>query len=293
MNNDNTSAITLLQEEIEQKFQSRLIVPEKSIKPDKLIISFQDCFKEWKRGKLSPDYMVEYSRDSLDMKISMKYLERGLRFWDTLIKFLQYRGHKVVVEDRDTYIVVNDHKFKVLLRERTKREMYRENNRDQSRYIPTGSLYFQHHRFYPQKEWKEGKEKIEKQIANIVAYFEVRGEEERLERIESEKRKEKKKEEERLLKEFEEKQERELEVFKTVLQDSERWHKSVNLRNYITEVEAKAIAASNVTEELKAWIDWAKKKADWYDPFIGKEDDILNGIDKASLIIKKKNSFSW
>jgi len=290
---DTDSVIKKLQEEIENTLQSKLIVPAKLTKPDKLIIAFQDDLKEREIGKRSPDYLVEYSRDNLDMKISMKNFERGLCFWDTLIKFLRYRGHVVIVEDVNTYIVVKNHRFKVLLRERTKREVYREDNRERSRYVPTGSLYFQYHRFYPQKEWKEGKEKIEKQLSNIVAYFETKGEEERLERIENEKLKEKEREEKRLQKELEEKQEKELEVFKSLLQDSERWHKSVNLGNYINEIETKAIAADKVTEELKTWLDWAKKKADWYDPFIGKEDDILNGIDKSSLIIKKKNSFSW
>ena len=33
----------------------------------------------------------------------------------------------------------------------------------------------------------------------------------------------------------------------------------------------------------KRLLDWAKEKADWYDPFIEKDDALLSGIDRDSL----------
>lgn len=43
------------------------------------------------------------------------------------------------------------------------------------------------------------------------------------------------------------------------------------IRAYITAL----VSARTLTEEDIEWINWAKKKADWYDPIIAREDEIL------------------
>ena len=40
-------------------------------------------------------------------------------------------------------------------------------------------------------------------------------------------------------------------------------------------IKEKAIKDSTMTEELAGWITWASQKADWYDPLIESEDDLL------------------
>ena len=71
--------------------------------------------------------------------------------------------------------------------------------------------------------------------------------------------------------------------------------KATNLRNYINEVESKAKSSSNnLSEEVKAWLEWARKKADWYNPFTEKEDDLLSRVDRETLTaIKKQSYYSW
>lgn len=68
-------------------------------------------------------------------------------------------------------------------------------------------------------------------------------------------------------------------------------HKTKNLRNYISEVEAKAIAGNALTEETKTWLIWARKKADWYDPFIEAEDELLNNADKETLTFSRNSYY--
>ncbi|MBK9330315.1 MAG: hypothetical protein IPM95_13660 [Sphingobacteriales bacterium] len=53
-------------------------------------------------------------------------------------------------------------------------------------------------------------------------------------------------------------------------------------------MESKAIAGNNHTEETKTWLTWARKKADWYDPFIQAEDALLNEVNKTTLVTNKK-----
>lgn len=43
------------------------------------------------------------------------------------------------------------------------------------------------------------------------------------------------------------------------------------IRRYIAVVEA----SGSLSDEKAEWIEWAKAKADWYDPTIAKEDDIF------------------
>ena len=75
--------------------------------------------------------------------------------------------------------------------------------------------------------------------------------------------------------EFERMQENDLSKFKEMLGKASRWHKANNLRNYIKAVEEKEMS-NNDSIELREWLDWARKKADWYDPFIESKDILLN-----------------
>jgi len=53
------------------------------------------------------------------------------------------------------------------------------------------------------------------------------------------------------------------------------------------EVKVKAIKNINFTEEIITWLEWANQKADWYDPLIEKEDELLEQVDKDKLVFKK------
>ena len=97
---------------------------------------------------------------------------------------------------------------------------------------------------------------------------------------------EKKKQE--VQKAFEIKQQEELANFKETLQKASRWHKAVNLRSYIDSVEQKAMETKGISEDLRNWLEWARKKAAWYDPFIECHDELLNEVDRETLTLKQK-----
>ena len=98
---------------------------------------------------------------------------------------------------------------------------------------------------------------------------------------------------ERIRKELEKRQEKELEDFKGILQQASRLHKATTIRTYIDKVEAHAAEDGNVTEELQQWLAWARKKADWYDPLLECDDDLLKDIDRDTLTFKRKMSNLW
>lgn len=282
--------LKILTIEIETQLKDKLVVAERLSNPDKSIIATQKI----QRGEVKytdRDY-DKISSESLNVNVSKEQLSRALRLMDTLIKALRLRGHQVNTSRHNTTVNINGQDVPIGLREKNKR-VKRESNSswDSYDYVPVGILIIKVIESYSNKEFSDGKLPLEKQLAHIIASFELWAKE-KIEWHERCRQNQLKwQEEERIRKEFEKRQEDDLEAFRQTLNKAERWHKAVNLHNYINEVESKAITGNNLTEETKAWLTWARKKADWYDPFIEAEDELLKGADKETLSLNRKPSY--
>lgn len=42
-------------------------------------------------------------------------------------------------------------------------------------------------------------------------------------------------------------------------------------------------ASNDFSDEQQNWLAWARKKADWYDPFIGEDHELISEIDRDKL----------
>jgi len=73
------------------------------------------------------------------------------------------------------------------------------------------------------------------------------------------------------------------------------WHQSEILRHYIDEYEKRkqenVQSTSEASSALSAFIAWAKRNIDWYDPFIETSDDLFADIDRDTLDIPKIQSW--
>jgi hypothetical protein len=65
-----------------------------------------------------------------------------------------------------------------------------------------------------------------------------------------------------------ERQEKEEADFHDLLKNAIQWQRAMILRNYIAAVEEKASKDGVLTDELIKWLDWAKQRAERYDPLI-------------------------
>lgn len=282
--------LKILTIEIETQLKDKLVVPERLSNPDKSIIATQKI----KRGEVKytdRDY-DKISSESLNINVSKEQLSRALRLMDTLIKALRLRGHQINTSRHNTTVNINGQDVPIGLREKTKRVKRESDSRyDSYDYVHVGKLAIKVIESYSNKEFSDGKLPLENQLAHIIASFELWAKE-KIEWHERCRQNQLKwQEEERIRKEFEKRQEDDLESFRQTLKNAKRWHKAENLRNYINEVESKAIVGNNLTEETKAWLIWARKKADWYDPFIEADDELLKGTDKETLTIKRKSYY--
>jgi hypothetical protein len=71
--------------------------------------------------------------------------------------------------------------------------------------------------------------------------------------------------------------------FSSLFLESIRLHQTNIIREYIKTIEAKAIEKEQLNSELKDWIQWARKKADWYDPLINGDDALLDDDYKTNI----------
>lgn len=282
------SNLKTLQLEIEKQLNSILIVPDRLTNPDKLIVIAKETLTE--KDRYVNNGLVSCRRGELDIKVSKANISRVLRFMDSLIKALYARGHSIKVTDESTYLEIKNLKIKISIREKTKRVQREQKSSSWIiyDYIPTGKLVFKVDETFIDREWTEGTVPFENQLSVIVAKLEILADILTQKKLEIRLWHEKYERERQIEKDFQKRKEDDLLAFKDTLNKAERWHKADNLRNYINEVESRAIADNNLTEEIKTWIIWARKKADWYDPFIEDKDELLNEIDKETLTVKRK-----
>jgi hypothetical protein len=89
---------------------------------------------------------------------------------------------------------------------------------------------------------------------------------------------------------LQDRKEKELDDFKELFKKSQHHEKAEIIRRYIQNLEISAIQRNLLNEELIEQIEWARKKADWYDPFIEAFDELLNEVNREDLTIKKQSS---
>jgi hypothetical protein len=74
-----------------------------------------------------------------------------------------------------------------------------------------------------------------------------------------------------------------LDEFKLLLNAAQRYHDVKLMREYIQSKEELAKNNCTLNDDLINWLDWARKKADWYDPHIEAYDELLCDFDRDRL----------
>ncbi len=262
------AAAKIQKEKIEEDPKLNFTVPSKISKPDALVEAARKDLlnkKSWGFGHGAG--LVMCSGNIFDISVSPQNVGRALRFMDAFIKLLKSRSNSIITEHGKTYAVVEGEKVKISIKEKSKRFVIKETSGyENSEYKPTGVMSFKMVIFYKDTEWKDGKHSLEDQLSLIVSTMEVKAREHKQEMLRWEKEREKDAEERRLIREREERKAKELAAFKRLLDEAQEWHRVAILREYIDKVEARAIAKSGASEDLKTWLSWARGMADAHDP---------------------------
>ncbi len=270
--------------ELTEEFRANHIVRifEKLTNPDELVIVSKNIM----HGKEGRSYrhgeMLTSSRGGLDICVLPENIIRALCFMDAVIKALETRGHDIMTRNAQTFAVIFDVEIEISFRDKLKRIPVNTHSYPSTELVPTGHVCFRARINYSDKEWKDGTQSIEQQLPAIMAKLELEGGRIADERIWRDKQAEIRERKEKKLQAIKAKMEKELADFKNMLGQSVRWKKAKDLRNYIDEREKYAIENNQHDEKFIRWLEWARKKADWYDPFINTEDKLLNNVQKDS-----------
>ncbi|MFL0125314.1 hypothetical protein V2590_11565 [Tenacibaculum maritimum] len=274
----------ILKRQLENDKSINLTVPEKITKYDSLIVLARKDLKSKEPSNWGNSIgLVNSSKGILNIEVSKVNISRSLRFMDTLIKVFKRKGFEIKF-DRGTCVVVNGEPIKIRLRESLKKVKIDDNDWKRFDLKPSGVLTFRLEDLYPERQWKDSdKNPLETKISSIVTTIELRAKEEKKKRIKREEWHKQYEIEREKEEEFKRLKEKELSDFKKLFNSATRYHKTKYIRDYIDSFESFAIQNNSLNDESKKWIQWARDKADWYDPFIEKEDNLLKSIDKDNL----------
>ena len=139
------------------------------------------------------------------------------------------------------------------------------------------------------------KEKLENCLGDILIRFYEKSEENRIARELYEEEQRRREEEKRRQEEIRRRKELEIAHTKELVNMADDYQIASNIRAYIN-----ALVESGSQEATPEWIEWAQKKADWYDPTIARNDEYLGrrehgkskeekDFDKASV----RGIWSW
>ena len=282
--------IKLLRDEIIKDTSLPLSVPKQIEKFDSLVNKAKRVLDKKKSIYFSGNYvgMRSTDRETINIMVSETNIERSLYFMDSLIKLLKARKHQLIVENNSTYAVVYGEKLNIRLKEKSK-VVYDTNEfgREERQLHPNGKLafIFYIHSYY-QKEWVDGNTLIESRLPEILAYFEITAKNEKQSRIEREQRRKQEEEERQRRKELQRKKDDEFKKIRILIDNANFWKQAQILREYIQAFECK----KDLNPELQEWLLWAKDKVEWLDPFICKNDLLLDDSDRQKLFNELKES---
>ncbi len=273
--------------EIEQDPNVNLEVPENLSNVHPLISST----RKKRRHKGWDDWEVrdeEYrSLKSLSISVTSDQMNRAYRLMDTLLKILESRGHKAELKYGNTVLKINEIDFEIRLREREK--VVKPHEKYQTRELePTGDFILMLKWYH--KEWRDGKDPLEKQLSKIVAWMEIKAYDEYLENQRSKVRSWIREMKDWLENEKVLRIKAEITRYQNLLEEAQRWHTARIIREYVTHIEQHGIL-----NHEENWPKWANEKADWLDPTVGKKDNLL-GIYNLKYIkqfLERKTNYGY
>ncbi|WGU96464.1 hypothetical protein QJQ58_09620 [Paenibacillus dendritiformis] len=294
---------------------TQIRIPDENAKRHPTIVAHRKAIMEWKKKHREQEARSNNRRGMdatlfLADTVSEKSLPRVLHIFDALIKAMEPLGCSLT---SDLKFIVNRETVSISVTEAqdeikhmlTKEEniqllKYEEDKRRHSwaskpkirkyDYVYNGRISFS---VYTAKSFRDCKSYvIEDRLGDLmIALYEasdiLRQEREAREEAERKRQEEERRKEERRQR-FNE------EVDQTLMLEniSEDYDIACKIRRYIAAVEA----SRNLDPKTMEWIEWAKAKADWYDPTIDREDEFFGKRDHKKNADQKKlerNGYKW
>lgn len=272
---DRLSPQLTLQRLIEADESIDLVIKKQLSSPDPLVKQAQHAFLSESEVFVLGDLRSTRS-GSLEISVSPDLVERSLRIMDVFIKAMRQRGHDFFCEDGYYKVSVSGEAIGMALKERQNVIIAKDRLHSRT-YKANGHLTFKFEQSFLSTVCQDGKkQKIEQQLPKLISRLELMAQRLRRKREENERMVARIKEEERIRKQRDERKKLEIRSFRQLAKDASRWKEAQIIREYLNQREHDALDENIMTEEMTAWLEWARKKVDWYDPMVGANDEWLN-----------------
>ena len=293
-------------------------MPAENAQLHKKIAVYRNVVKDWnqkdKKGEVSKrkkDY--NYNPPFLAGVISNESLPRVYRILDALFRQVESLGGSVnddlslcvrnenvsieIAEGQDKVDhVITKQEAQALIKYRDDKRNYSWTLEPQIRkydYVFNGRLRIgiRQGRYFRDTD----KNNIESRLGEILMELYEESEVVRLDRLAREAEARKKAEAERLEKERREKYN--LEVERTIALENAAldYETACRIRDYVNAVAA-SCENDGLDDEIAVWIDWAMKKADWFDPTIARDDNLFGKREHGDSLSEKtlkKYGYYW
>lgn len=127
--------------------------------------------------------------------------------------------------------------------------------------------------------------RLEDKLGDIIIKLYEQSEETKNERLKREEIEKKQREEEERKEKIRKNKKNEVKKIKELINCAEDYKIACEIRKYIDAVSKK----ENLTNEIEDWINWANKKANWFDPIIDEEDEHLGKRNHKESMVDKNN----
>jgi len=288
---------------------SQILLPDEGARMHPKIIAHRKVVAEWKKHKNS-DNRVWNRRNAesvpfLADSISDESLPRACRIIDALIKAMEPLGCSLtdtlsfVVNGEIVPLAFSESKDEVkhiptkeenlqLLKYEEERKRYSWASKPQIRkydHVFNGKLTLS---VNGQKSFRDCKSYVlEDRLGDIMIEIYEAAEEIRKAREAREEAERKRQEEERRREELRKRYNVEVDRTLALTNLAEDYDTACKIRRYIAVVEAQG----EPDEETAKWIEWAKAKADWYDPTVAREDEFFGKREHEKDAEKKKLNY--
>jgi hypothetical protein len=222
--------------------------------------------------------------NNLNLKVSNELKNRALRLMDTIFKSVEKLGFKIESRNRDTIICIADEEVKIGLKEKLIRFEHIKTNKDSYwspiydyKYSGELTLFIDYYDA-PRKNWKDlNSNKVEDMVGEFIIAIIDTAEILRIKhektKIEAEIRRQKEIEKMNLKK----KEDYQLKKIQELKECAENYIVSTRINEYINALEKELTNVIDKDKRIKIskYIDWARRKSEWINPIIQKEDEIL------------------
>mgnify|MGYP000179797113 CR=1 FL=1 len=282
INLDEQTPETRLRKQIEKENKDLLIIPEKLTKPDVLVRNAKRTLKSKKPNNYSRQIgIVKTDFNELSIAVSPSNIIRAAIFMDCFIKLLRARNHNIEINGNTTYVVINDEKINFRLVEKCKRVIVPGRIYNSSELHANDKLSIKYDESFIEKEVMDSKTKtIEDRLSLIIAKLELRAEEITKENIRIEKWHQERLRKEAIEDVIKKRKKEEIKKLETLISNSNLHFEANKIRTYVKMLVNHSKQEGKININVLEYKKWALNKANWIDPLVDYEDDILNKPEK-------------